>query len=219
LKFSNFYIETIHKHYNANDPIFFNKADFSWVSDLENNYEKIMECLAPVFLAEFKGLIINTEYSIQFPPKLWKGFVFYFNGILFKKNLKQFPFLAEKLKSIPHLITASVTVLEPGARLIPHTGSTNATMRVHLPLKIPGQYPECGMSIEGQNISWKEGEIFIFCDMKMHSVQNLTSERRYILLLDVIRPEFVHLKKMICVHTIARIITNMFLNIGKAIFN
>lgn len=214
-----FYIETIHHNYTADDPIFFNKNDFDWVSDMEKSYVEIMECLAPIFRDDFKDLLVNPETHIQFPPKLWKGFVFYFNGILFKKNLKQFPFLAKKLKSIPHLITASISVLEPGARLIPHTGSTNATMRVHLPLKIPGQYPDCGMSIEGQNISWKEGEIFIFCDMKMHSVQNLTSERRYILLMDVIRPEFVHLKKLVCVHTIARIITNIFLNIGRAIFN
>lgn len=213
-----FYIETIHDKYIADDPVFFDKTQFSWAADLEKSFPEIMQCLAPVFEPDFKGLMVNPEVHIQFPPKLWKGIAFYFNGIKIKKNLNRFPYLAEKLKNIPHLISAVISVLEPGAALLPHNGSTNAVVRVHLPLIVPGSFPECGMNIEGHNISWKEGEILMFCDMKMHHVQNYTSKRRYILLLDVIRPEFVHLKKMVCVHTIARIITNVFLNVGRKLF-
>ncbi len=210
-----FFIETIHDKYMASDPIFFDKTEFPWAADLEKNFPELMQCLAPVFESNFQGLAVNPEVHIQFPPKLWKGFVFYVNGIKFKKNLKKFPFLAQKLADIPHLITASISVLEPGASLLPHNGSTNAVMRVHLPLKVPGKFPECGMSIEGHEVSWREGEIFMFCDMKMHHVQNHTPYRRYILLMDVMRPEFIHLKKMVCVHTIARIITNLLINVGR----
>jgi aspartyl/asparaginyl beta-hydroxylase (cupin superfamily) len=213
-----FYIETIHDKYLDQDSTFFDKSQFSWAADLEESYPDIMRCLAPIFEPDFKGLVINPEVHIQFPPKLWKGFVFYFNGIKFQNNLRQFPFLADKLAKIPHLISASISVLEPGAKILTHNGSTNAIIRTHLPLKIPGVYPECGMNIENHEITWKEGEILMFCDMKMHNAQNLTHQRRYILLLDVMRPEFVHLKKKVCVHTIARIIANVFLNIGRKLF-
>jgi hypothetical protein len=210
-----FYIEKFNDKYTTNDPVFFDKTQFSWAADLEKNFSEIMQSLAPVFESDFEGLIVNPEVSIQFPPKLWKGFSFYFNGIRFNKYLNRFPYISEKLKNIPHLVSAAISVLEPGATLLPHNGSTNAVMRVHLPLKVPGSFPKCGMSIEGHDISWKEGEIIMFCDMKMHYVQNYTSERRYILLLDVMRPEFVYLKKMVCIYTIARIITNSFLNVGR----
>jgi len=218
MKSNSFYIETIHDQYLADDPVFFDKTQFAWVDDLEKCFPEILESLQPMFEPDFKGLFVNPEVHIQFPPKLWKGFVFYFNGIKFEKNLKQYPYLAQKLANIPHLISAGISVLEPGAALLPHNGSTNAVVRAHLPLIVPGSFPECGMSIDGHDISWKEGEILLFCDMKMHHVQNYTSKRRYILLLDVMRPEFVHLKKMVCVHTIARIITNVFLNVGRKLF-
>jgi aspartyl/asparaginyl beta-hydroxylase (cupin superfamily) len=173
--------------------------------------------LAPLMDTQSGALAVNPETHIQWPPKGWKGFPFYFNGIRFRKNLAQFPVLADRLAAIPHLISAGISVLEPGASLLPHNGSTNAVMRVHFPLKVPGRYPDCGMDIEGHEVSWEEGKVFMFCDMKIHRVQNLTRERRYILLMDVMRPEYVHLKKMVCVHTIARILVNVIMNLVKAV--
>lgn len=213
-----FYIETIHGEYQGyDDPVFFDKALFPWVADLENSFDDIRACLAPLLDDRFDTLVANPEIHLQLPLRSWKSYPFYFNGIKFKKNLACFPLLAGKLASIPELISASVSVLEPDARVLPHNGSTNAVMRIHLPLKVPGVYPDCGMNIEGHEISWKEGEIFMFCDMKMHHVQNLTNERRYILLMDVMRPEYVHLKKMVCVHIIARILVNVIMNLVKAV--
>lgn len=214
------YLETIHGQYiGYDDPVFFEKNDFTWAGELERVYPEIMQALQPIFQPEFDGFQPNPETHIQFPPKLWKGFTFYFNGIKFKKNLNRFPYIAERLKSIPHLVSASISILEPGAKVLPHTGSTNAIMRVHLPLLIPGEWPACGMSIAGYELSWREGELLMFCDMQMHHVQNFTSKRRYILLLDVMRPEFVGIKKKICVHTISRILTNIVINFTKKVLN
>jgi hypothetical protein len=219
MKTNDFYIETIHKNYIANDPVFFDKSKFNWAADLENNFSEIKKSLAPIFNDDFKGLMTNPEVHIQFPPKIWKGYPFYFNGIKIKKHLKMFPYIENILANIPHLINASITVLEPGAWLLPHNGSTNAVVRVHLPLIVPGHFPNCGMTIAGHNISWKEGELLLFCDMQVHSVRNLTSQRRYILLLDIIRPEYVSLKKLVCVHTTSRIITNVIRNVFKSLFH
>jgi hypothetical protein len=214
-----FYIETIHKNYIVNDPVFFDKSKYSWARDLEKNFSEIKNSLSPIFKDDFKGLIVNPEVHIQFPPKLWKGYPFYFNGLKIQKHLKPFPYLAAQLEKIPHLITASISVLEPGAWLLPHNGSTNAIMRIHLPLKVPALFPECGMTIAGHDLSWKEGDLLFFCDMQVHSVRNLTNERRFILMLDVMRPEFVPLKKLVCVHTTSRIVTNIIRNLFKSLLH
>lgn len=213
-----FYIETIHKAYEGyDDPVFFNKDDFPWVKELEDSYDEIMTCLSPIFEEGYNDLTINPETHLQFPKKGWKTLVFCFYGIQIRSNLKKFPFLAEKLAKIPNMICASISMLEPGTKVLPHNGNTNAIMRVHLALKIPAKYPECGMVIEDHAFSWEEGKAFMFCNMKMHHVQNLTSQRRFVLILDVMRPEFVHLKKKVCGHTMARVLTNGILDIGRSI--
>jgi hypothetical protein len=213
-----FYIETIHDEYKENDPIFFDKNKFAWVAELEGIYKNIMEELSPIFENDFSNLITNPEVHIQFPPQIWKGYPFYFNGLKIKKHLKHFPFIEKELSRIPNLITASISVLEPGSWLLPHNGSTNAIMRVHLPLKIPGKFPDCGMTIAGHEISWEEGKILMFCDMHVHSVRNLTKERRFILMMDVMRPEYISFKQKVCVHTIGRIAANVIRNYLKIIF-
>lgn len=218
MKKNNFYIETIHGDYTGyNDPVFFDKHQFDWASKLEQNFDDIMFCLKPLLNEGFDSLTSNPEIQLQLPPKSWKVFPFYINGIKFNKNLKRFGLLASLLETIPDLITAYISVLEPSAKLLPHNGSTNAVMRVHLPLVVPGEYPDCGMNIEGNEISWEEGRIFMFCDMKTHYVQNMTNSRRFILLMDVMRPEFSHLKKKVCVHTTARIFTNILIGYIKGL--
>ena len=204
-----FYIETIHKEYTAKDPVFFDTLPFAWCRELESKTAEIIECLKPVLADDFAGLTTNPEDRFQFPPKIWKGFGFYFNGFKFKKNLQDYPFLAEELKKIPNLVSASVSVLEPGAQLLPHNGNSNGVMRYHLGLNIPAPMPDCGFIIGGQGVSWKVGKSFMFCNMNVHSAHNKTTKRRHILMLDIVRPEFVGIKKKICALTIAQILTNI----------
>jgi hypothetical protein len=205
---TNFYIETIHKKYTAQDPVFFDLSQEEWVKRMEADAEIIIKELAPIFEPDFEGLTVNFDANFQFPPKIWKGYPFYFNGFTFEKRLKKYPLLAAHLSKIPNLITASISVLEPGAWLLPHNGNSNGVMRWHTGLKVPAKMPDCGFIIDGQQVSWEVGKSFAFCNMYVHSAHNKTNQRRYVLLLDVVRPEFTHIKKLICVHTIARILTD-----------
>jgi hypothetical protein len=212
-----FYIETIHDNYTANDPVFFNTEDFEWCKRLEENAPAIIHCLQKMFDPSFSGLITNPE-TFQFPPKIWKAYPFYFNGFKINKHLREFPCMEEFLKDIPNLISASVSVLKPGSRLLPHNGNSNGVMRYHLGLKVPAQMPQCGFIIAGNEVSWEVGKSFMFCNMQVHSAHNLTNENRYILLLDVVRPEFTSIKKTIAIHTLARILTNNTANFFRNIF-
>jgi hypothetical protein len=204
-----FFIKTIHNHYHNNDPVFFNTDNYFWTKKLRDNTEKIIESLKPILSENYEGLVDNAETSIQLKPNLWKGYQFYFNGFKIKKNLFNYPYVEDLLSEIPYLISASISVLKPGAKILPHTGNTNGIMRYHLGLKIPAAYPECGMTINGVNISWQKGHDLMFCDMKLHSVQNLSEKSRYILLLDVVRPEFYNIADIICIHSTARILTDL----------
>lgn len=213
----NFYIETLHKKYRGGDPVFFDLSHEQWVMEIEANAEKIVKELAPLLAPDFPGLLVNFDTQFQFPPKIWKGFPFYFNGLKFKKNLSQYPLLAAHLEKIPNMVSASVSVLEPGARLLPHNGNSNGVMRWHMGLKVPAKMPDCGFIIAGKEISWEVGRSFAFCNMEMHSAQNKTKQRRYILMVDIVRPEFLPIKKLICVHTIARILTNKTADIARGL--
>lgn len=205
----NFFIKTIHTYYHEKDPVFFNTNDYLWTKKLRDNTDKIIEVLAPILSDDYVGLADNPETTIQLKPRLWKGYQFYFNGFKIKKNLAPYPFIEKLLSEIPYLISAQISVLKPGAQILPHTGNTNGIMRYHLGLKIPAFYPECGMTVDRYNVSWQKGHDMMFCDMKIHSVQNLSNKSRYILLIDVIRPEFYVIANLICVHSTARILTNI----------
>lgn len=213
-----FYIETLHKEYvGYDDPVFFDKSEYAWVKKLEQNYGVIRDELESFLAKEASRLKEYPEKHLLSHPGCWKTLPFLFNGIRFSKNRKQFPQLNSILDDIPGIISAAISVLEPSAQLHPHNGSTNAVMRGHLPLIVPSALPQCGMRIAGQDISWHEGSIFMFCDMKMHEVWNLTNQRRYVLMFDVMRDEFLDLKRLVCVHTIARTLTNIVINFVKGV--
>jgi aspartyl/asparaginyl beta-hydroxylase (cupin superfamily) len=109
------------------------------------------------------------------------------------------------LDQIPHLTAASVSVLEPGTKINPHFGDTNAIARVHLGLSIPGEAPDCALQVGDEIRSWQEGKINIFTDAHFHMAWNYTDQRRIILILDVMRPEFVSRTKPVCAHVLGSI--------------
>ena len=167
-----FYIETIKKEYTETDPVLFDTSEFDWCARLESVTPQLVKELAPVLSDGFAGLKTNPEERFQFPPKIWKGYPFYFNGFKIKKHLKDYPFVTEELAKIPNMVSASVSVLEPGAQLLPHNGNSNGVMRYHLGLNIPAPMPECGFIIGGHELSWEVGKSFMFCNMNVHSAHN-----------------------------------------------
>ena len=214
-----FFIETIHKHFTGADPVFFDKKDFPWVADLESKAPQLIKSLEPLFADDCKDLQLNPEDRFQFPPKIWSGLLLYFYGVKYKKNLAKYPELAEVLSKIPNLISANISVLQPHSWLLPHNGASNGFVRCHLGLRVPAPAPICAFTIAGQEISWEEGKIFMFGDMNVHSAHNGSDKRRYVMILDVVRPQFLSIKKKICVHTIAKYYANVTTDYMRKPFN
>lgn len=114
------------------------------------------------------------------------------NGIVVEEFAARCPLtmaLANEL-AMPRLgfISPSLyfSVLEPGSRIAPHTGITNARVIAHLPLIVPDR---CGFKVGGETREWEVGRAMVFDDMTTHEAWNDSGETRVVLIADLWRPE------------------------------
>ena len=192
--------------YKGNCPEYFNKEDFEWSGMLEDHWEEIKQELI-ILLKQQHKMLPYFDKDIVSRQNSWKTIPFYAWGVKFFKNSKKAPKTIKLLESVPGMVSASFNLLEPHAQIVPHYGDTNAVMRCHLGLIIPGSLPEIGFEVNGKQKSWHEGELLLFCDAHLHTAWNNTDKNRVILLFDVIRQEFMHKKHWVC----SRILASLFL--------
>jgi aspartyl/asparaginyl beta-hydroxylase (cupin superfamily) len=116
---------------------------------------------------------------------------FYFWGEKDEAHCKQIPKTDKLLNSIPGFLSAGLSILNANTTIKTHIGDTDAVIRVHLGLKIPEGLPACGIKVGSVEQEWQEGKTFAFCDAHHHSAWNNSNENRYVLILDVLRPELL----------------------------
>jgi hypothetical protein len=191
------------REYEGKEPAFFDESEFEWTGILKNSFPEIRAALEPLMQDGDGELKPYFDEVLQYPPRNWKTIGFYFWGKKDYENLKRFPGMARVLSRIPGLVTASFNMLEPHSRIRPHFGETNAVYRVHLGVKVPAALPSCGFTVKGESRSWEEGGLLVFLDANVHEAFNDTDERRYILLLDIMRPEYARQKRKICIQALS----------------
>lgn len=191
------------KEFQGSEPAFFDDGGFAWARVLRENFPMIRQALAPLMEADNGELKPYFDEALQYPPRNWKTIGFYFWGKKDHDNLERFPEIAALLSGIPGLVSASFNMLEPHSRILPHFGDTNAVYRVHLGIKVPAPLPACGFTVKGESRSWEEGGLLVFLDANVHEAFNDSGQRRYILLLDIIRPEFESRKKQVCIKVLS----------------
>ncbi len=191
------------EEYLGDEPAFFDDINFEWAGFLKANYPLIKETLTPLMHENNTDFKSYFDENIQYPPLNWKTIGFYFWGKKNHQNAKRFPEIEQVFNRIPGLISASFNLLEPHSQIKPHFGDTNAVFRVHLGIKIPAGLPDCGFTVKGETKAWEEGNLLVFLDANVHEAFNHSDERRYILLLDIIRPEFAAQKKQVCVKVLS----------------
>jgi aspartyl/asparaginyl beta-hydroxylase (cupin superfamily) len=196
--------------YNGSEPNFYDTSQFPWVKILEDNWQVIRNELTSLIADDPKRLqpyYINK--SMAFPPNHWKTMGLYFWRFKIHKNCRRCPKTVKILKQIPNLTAASLSILEPNSNINPHQGDTDAVIRGHLGLSVPGSTPECGFQVGQEIKSWETGKVFLFCDARSHSAWNNTDERRLVMIFDVMRDEFVDRKNSVCAHVLADAILQM----------
>lgn len=182
--------------YEGSEPAFHDCADFSWAMQIERAW--------PVFLEELENWLHSggraTPYFRQSMASggQWKTLPLMTWGLEYHLTMRHFPRSMAALAQIDGLVSVAFNVLEAGARIAPHYGDTNCAIRFHLPLKVPGTLPTVGLQVGEEKRSWRTGKLLGFTDGYVHSAWNDSEEDRYILLLDVIRPEYRQQTPGIC---------------------
>jgi aspartyl/asparaginyl beta-hydroxylase (cupin superfamily) len=191
--------------YTGPEPGWFDSASYPWVEILESHWTTMRDEVVRLTEAQDDRLGAYFNHAMVFPPKSWKTLGLYFWSWHIHRNLKACPRTVGILSRIPDLLSASLSVLEPGSNINPHQGDTNAVIRVHLPLIVPGGLPDCGFQVGDEARPWREGEAMLFLDAKTHFAWNRTDRRRYVLILDVLRPQYSERRAFVCSNVLASI--------------
>ena len=191
-------------------PFFYERQDLPWTKVIEDNWQVIRDEVLGLMLEKPQNLrpyFINK--SMSFPPKRWKTMGIYFWKFVIRENYKKCPETVRILKTIPGLTSFSLSVLEAGSNINPHQGDTDAIIRCHVGIDIPGHLPDCGFQVGKEIRPWENGITLPFCDAHTHTARNNTDRKRIILILDVMRSEFVKKENGICAHVVASSVLQM----------
>lgn len=196
--------------YNGNHDFFYNSKNFPAIVELENNWKTIREEVLGIVTDEELKQIKNLNPPYLSNPEGWKNIYFYNFGWKKHTNCDRFPKTHQLLKQIPNMVFGGITVLEPKSRVLPHNGETNTTIRCHLGLKIPAPLPICGVRVGNEEQSWEEGKVMMFSDAHYHTTWNESNERRFVLVFDIVRPEYAHNKNWVCAKSLGALTLKYF---------
>jgi aspartyl/asparaginyl beta-hydroxylase (cupin superfamily) len=189
------------KPYTGSEPAF-PVLDADWVTDLERASAQITDELKQA-LAGGNQLPEYFNKDAHGGSGKWKATALWWWDVRFGKTQRIYPKTTAILASIPGLVSASFSKLEPGGHIVPHHGDTNAIWRCHLGLVVPCGLPECGFRVKNEQRPWHEGKLLAFCDAHEHEAWNNTESDRYILIIDVMRDEWMKRRRRVCSHVIA----------------
>jgi aspartate beta-hydroxylase len=172
---------------------------FKWdaVRHLERNYERIKAEVLAVYGngglsrredLETAGLHIAGE---------WRELNFLIKGRPIEKTMAEFPFTARVINGIPGAVDmvrggSKISVMVPATVVKPHTGETNARLRIHLGLDVP---TGVSVRVDGETRTWVEGKCICFDDSFIHQVWHTGTKKRIVLIIDVWHPEMTDAMK------------------------
>lgn len=183
--------------YKGKEPFYTPSNNVEGLSLLEENHRLIAE--------EFNSFINNTDPFKEYFNKTtvsastrWKTFSLRYWNKNYVSNQKYFPILTSIINKIPNCVSCSFSLLEANSHIKPHCGDTNAIWRCHHALVVPAQLPIAGLKVGNESKSWEEGKTIVFCDAHLHESWNMSNKHRYVIILDIIKPEFVLKTSHIC---------------------
>jgi hypothetical protein len=189
--------------YVSDDPVFYPAAEtFPEVRHVLDHYAAIRAELA----SYLEGAVTVPHFNPS-PPKMsrpnsWRNLYFKNYSLQYRTARKYFPRTFQVFADRPEYTLAGITTLAPGGRLSSHCGETNAIIRCHIGLKVPGTLPALGLRVNGEDVCWQEGKVLAFNDAYQHEVWNETAQPRHVLVFDIIRPEFARYRTWICAQSL-----------------
>jgi aspartyl/asparaginyl beta-hydroxylase (cupin superfamily) len=191
--------------FTIDDPYFFDTNDFPWVKELESHWEVIRDELIELHQNNKDLLKPYADAEMTSRKNKWKTFGMMFWKFQAPKNIEACPKTWALVSKVPNLMAASFNLLEENTTIKPHHGDTNAIIRCHMGLQVPGEAPKCAFRVGTETRSWEQGKFFMFCDAHEHTAWNNTNNERYVLVVDIMRPEFARMQKNIACRVLSSI--------------
>jgi beta-hydroxylase len=117
----------------------------------------------------------------------WSKFYLTWYGYTHPSAKRMCPRTVEILEGVPSLNGAMLSVLPPGSQLTRHLDPVAVSLRYHLGLSTPND-DDCFIDVDGNHLSWRDGEAFLFDETYLHHAKNNTDQVRVILMADIKRP-------------------------------
>ena len=167
------------------------KDGFAWLAELEVNWRAIRDeadwardlHVIPQDTRKLNPLSVPVLGAWELLPlRTHRGWV--------APVIEYFPATVRLLRRIPELRCADLAVLKAGSSIVPHHGTNWGVLRAHLALRVPEGEGRCELTFPADSASqpWRDGEAFIFDDMREHGAVNERSGDRLVLLIEVDRP-------------------------------
>lgn len=185
-------------NYKGSEPNFFDISGKAWAKTLEENYTVILAELEELIKTQNKNIVPYFNQTLASTPTAWSVFPLIFWGVPYPENCKQVEETMKIIHKIPGVMSCGFSILKPNTTIKPHDGDSNVMYRCHLTLRSQGTIDEIGMRVGNEKITWHNGKVFAFCDAYNHEVWNKTDQERWILIIDVLREEFLPEKTSIC---------------------
>ncbi|GAB4200467.1 MAG: hypothetical protein Tsb002_36610 [Wenzhouxiangellaceae bacterium] len=186
--------------FEVDDPYYFEPEDydFEWVKKLEREWTVIRDELHELLRRDAAVIQPYPKQSMVSGKNSWRTLAFMFWSFEFKENIALCPKTWALVKDIPNLTAVSFNMLEEETSIRPHAGDTNTILRCHMGLDVPAGLPRCGFRVGTETRPWVEGKFLMFNDAHEHTAWNNTQGKRFILVIDVMRPQFAHMKTAAC---------------------
>lgn len=176
--------------YQGNQPCFYDTQKIEGLELLERAHQTIRRELEANLADEVRRRICFDKWGLKRQDG-WKQIELMIYGVEYPRRIRLFPETMKVLRGIKGVSTIYFSHLASRTLIKGHVGDTDAYYRVHLGLRIPAALPSCGIEVAGQRQSWREGKCLAFNDIYFHSAWNETDEERIVLIVDILRPEFL----------------------------
>lgn len=180
---------------------FYERSDFPWLEELENNTETIRNELLALLQkdtgANFVPYVDHADGAAQSQwgelnrSPSWGAYFLWDDGRPVPEHMQAFPRTTELLRGLPLADVPGAapnvffSLLKPGTHIPPHTGVTNTRLIVHLPLIVP---EGCWFRVGNETREVKAGQAWVFDDTIEHEAKNESDQPRIILIFDVWNP-------------------------------
>ncbi len=185
------------KKYIADTPPYYYPDGVEWHDRLKKDLPQIKETL--LSFLKLDGLDIKEYFNTTMVEgKRWETVSFMFWNLRNEKIINKGRDVFAYFKNVPGMVSLSVSILQPQTHIKGHNGDTDAIYRIHIPIFIPAGLPDCGITVGGVTRPWQENELIVFSDAHFHEAWNMTDQPRVIMIMDVIKEEFLPQTDNVC---------------------